>query len=366
MLGSREGSAGNTIGGAVIGSALGNVVALEADVTVLSEGGGPGVTDEPVLSEGEVSAVSDELHDVVDGDRGVVSAAVEDSAVVEMPVGGIDVDGEGAGTGDGGHDGILIVLGELHEVVNLNGEGALGAVGAVTGITVVGGEGVSPLLSNTAGGVGVVVGELSSSSHAATGTSTLVGVLGAGGDLLVGEGEEVTVDDGLHGLHRLGSGLSPAISAHTLVLDGADDLGNAVTPVHGEGKGVGVGIDFGEGTRLDRGQLLLGVGHGGGAASVEGTALLGGPVGHVVEGHGPAALLGVVGKDLGLVLLEDAATGGVLVLGVDTVVLGGELLEAVTLDLVELGLGLGGESAAGHKHGGNDDSLHGCVLLIYF
>jgi hypothetical protein len=31
---------------------------------------------------------------------------------------------------------------------------------------------------------------------------------------------------------------------------------------------------------------------------------------------------------------------------------------------VELGLGLGGESAASHQHGGNDDSLHGCVLLI--
>lgn len=366
VLGGGEWKASSAISGGVVGTALSDVVALEADVAVLAEDCRPGVADEPVLAEGHVLAVPYELHNVVKVNGGIVGAPIEDAAVVEVPVGGIDVDGEGTSTGEGADDGVLVVLGELHVVGDLGVEGALGAVGAVTGVTVEGGEGVRPLLGETTGTVDVVEGKLGNGTHAAAGSTAVLGVQGARGDLLGGKGEEVAVHNGLHGLDGLSGGVGPAISTITLVLDGTDDLRDMVTPVYGVGDGVVKEADPGDVVGLDGGEELLGVTHGSGAATIKTTALLKSPVGHVVEGHGPAALVGVVGKNLGLVLLEDAAASAGLVDGVLAVVLGAELLEAVALDLVELGLGLGGEGTAGHQKGGDDDSLHLLGVFLFF
>merc|ERR1719266_2850959 len=65
--------------------ALGLGVSPQPDVTVLAPSGAPGVPHDPVISQAGVSAVSDQLDGVVQGNVGVVAAAVVDAATVTSP-----------------------------------------------------------------------------------------------------------------------------------------------------------------------------------------------------------------------------------------------------------------------------------------
>merc|ERR1719376_1082180 len=88
----------------------------DPDVTVLSPGLSPAVPDEPVVNNAgwaEVGPVSDELDGVVELDVLVVRAAREDSAVVVLEGVGSHRDAKGADIGKVGHNGILVIGGQV-------------------------------------------------------------------------------------------------------------------------------------------------------------------------------------------------------------------------------------------------------------
>jgi hypothetical protein len=160
---------------------------------------------------------------------------------------------------------------------------------------------------------------------------------GAVHQLLLGQRHELAGGDLVDALHGAGGGERPARAALALVLDGGHGaLGH---PIDGGGdRGGGVaGVD------LHVGGAVLAVAEATGVATLE---LLAGQVRELVDGHGPAMLLGIVGGDLGDVGRVDGATQDELLLGrVLLAVLLGELREAGRGGAAEQGCGVGGSEA---------------------
>jgi len=166
--------------------------AKEADETVFSPTGVPGVTNDPVISiEAGIGSVSCKHNSVILRDVFGVIATVEDARFVVGPVGGVGGHGEGASEGKGIHDGASIVGLDG----GVTGSVDLGIVLKRVRVTLevfaeVGDVGVSPFLVQTGDGGDGVDGEFSDATVATSRTTAIVGVDSAGGDLLLGENVE--------------------------------------------------------------------------------------------------------------------------------------------------------------------------------
>ena len=218
-------------------AALGRLVAVKADVALLSPTGVPGVADDPVVhSEAEIVTGTDELDGVIHGDVLGVVATVENSTLVVGPGAGIDGDGEGAGKGQGVDEVVGVVALHVGEVASgqVDHLGA-GVVAAAVRVAEVRFVTVGPLLSNTTSGVDVVESELSDVATAAASTATLVRIRGAAGNLLLGQHKELTVADGIVSFNRLCRSMRPARPTVPLILHGGKYWRINLAPVNGVG-----------------------------------------------------------------------------------------------------------------------------------
>ena len=350
-------AAGTILGGRV-GAADGGGLAEEADVAILAEVGGPRVADEPiVLLEAVVGAVADELDNVVDVDILVIGAAVEDAALVEGPLRGVNIDGEGAGGDKGLHRGVAAVALDVHNVREVSDGAGIAGGAADAGVAIVASVGVLELLGDAAIVNDVLEGKVSGGALAAAGAAAVIGVGGAGGELLGGHVEELASANGEGGLEGRGRGEGPAGAAAPLILDGRDDLRDGAAPVDavGEGRGAVEALLL-----LLAGEVHGGEAHlGGGHASEETDALVLRPVSHVVNVHGPALVrVGVVGVDHLQVGVEGGLAGGALLGGgIGLLEVLGEGLEGIGVECLEGG-GLSGGGSADDE-GSGDSGLNG-------
>ena len=72
----------------------------KADVSLLSPGGRPRVTDEPVITEGGIGTVANQLDSMINVGVSLV-AAVEDTGLIARPGRGVHADRDGTNIGDG-------------------------------------------------------------------------------------------------------------------------------------------------------------------------------------------------------------------------------------------------------------------------
>ena len=166
-------------GGGVPAAGLGLAVggAVEADEAVLSPGGGPGVSDDPVvLGETLIETVTNKLNTVIQSCASCSvfgGASVEDTTVVVEEGDGGNDDGEGP-SGEGGHGGHGVVAVDLG--VAVEGGEELGLVGSLARkiLTEVRDVGIHPLFSDAASLGDVVEGKLVGGALAAAGTTAVV------------------------------------------------------------------------------------------------------------------------------------------------------------------------------------------------
>jgi hypothetical protein len=144
----------------VIGVRAGNT-----DVAILAPAGRPTVADQPVLLA-LVLTITNQHDGVVDIDVGSGVAALEDTRAVRSPV-SIDGDSNRANSGDGVHEGGVVVLGQLDESTNRSLGSTSGGVASV-GLATVASVTQLVLLVETLRASQVVECDLGSGSSAAT------------------------------------------------------------------------------------------------------------------------------------------------------------------------------------------------------
>merc|ERR1719491_2726261 len=163
----------------------------ELDVASITPGGVPGVLHEPVVEAGSgVSAESDGGDGVIEG--GTASGGVEDTRFVGLEDGlvGLNGDSEEVGDGDGGGGGRVV-----HALALLaGGAGEVGVDGFELSLVSILVVLVAVLLEATLAAVVAVAG----------------GEAGAINELLLREGEELTLGDEMGTLKRGDRGESPA------------------------------------------------------------------------------------------------------------------------------------------------------------
>ena len=91
--------AGSAVHRGGVSAALGGGVSPQPDVSSLSPPLSPGVPHQPVVAQALVSPVPDQLDRVVEGDVGVVAAALVDSSSVPAPAGGVHSHSQGPDLG---------------------------------------------------------------------------------------------------------------------------------------------------------------------------------------------------------------------------------------------------------------------------
>jgi hypothetical protein len=200
---------------------------LEADISLLAIFWRPGVTDQPIVETSpSVSAIPNELHDMVDVDIGL-RAAIEHTALIGMPVTGIDVDRHRSKSGDSIHH--LRVRVSLEESVATCGHHTRHSrgptVGCVTKTSAVGVSvtepiglwqvAIAPHLRETILRE-VVEGKLGGGAFTSSGPTAGV-IVGHAGDklLLTHLGEDASVDSN-EGFDCFNSSVSPATAAVAL------------------------------------------------------------------------------------------------------------------------------------------------------
>lgn len=284
----------------------------DTDVSVLSPGISPGVLDLPEVVSG-VGSVSNGKNSVVEagsGDGG------HDSPLVKLPVEvSINSDGDGL-LGDSGSEGVLVVSNVGVGDALSSGDG--GAAGDASGIGSGGGGVRVVVLSAETIGCNVLEGVVHESSVASH--VTVFGV--AGDELLLGEGDGVSVLLEVSSLHSTGGGEGPAGSAGSLVLDVGDVSGP--NPVNGI-----VGLYALEGVDI-AGSLFP----GGRLGKVKGLELVEGEVGELVVSEGVGGVSGVVDLDDVGVLGEDGESLGELLARLDLEAMLSDVVDKVSLVLL--------------------------------
>lgn len=206
-----------------VSAALGLLVVgtSDADVTLLTPSGRPGVTNEPVLLA-ILLAVTHQDNSVVD--VGVLLVAtVEDTTLVAGPGGSIDGDGDRTNLGDGVHQGGVVVDRQLNIAVNGSLRRGTRRNVARLVLAVVRQVRVLELLEKTVAARDIVEGDLRGSTLASTSTTAVIWVGGAHGNLLRTQVEKKTSADGDVGFNDGSRSEGPARTAVTLILDSGND-----------------------------------------------------------------------------------------------------------------------------------------------
>jgi len=212
-----------------VSTALGILVigTSNADVTLLTPRGRPGVTNEPVLLA-ILLAVTHQDDSVVDV-RVLLVATIEDTTLVGGPGGSIDGDGDRTNLGDGVHQGSVVVDRQLNIAVDGGLRRGTRRNVASSVLAVVRQVRVLELLEETVAARDIVEGDLRGSTLASTGTTAVIWVGGAHGDLLRAQVEKKTSAEGNVGLNDGSRSEGPAGTAVTLILNsGNDTLGAPV------------------------------------------------------------------------------------------------------------------------------------------
>ncbi len=339
---------------------------VQADVTILTPHGSPGVADDPVIvAEFFVVSVAHHLDGVIDPPLRVVAvlrSVLEHTGLVVLPVASSDRDGKGANGSQGRHGSLRAVgsngtvsadtsLAEVG-VPSVGSGGVLGADVLALGGRLSAGVGkevnerVGPLLGQAAlGGVDVSIGQ---GSVAATAS---VASRGAGGDLLSREHSGLASKERVVGLNRLSGGMTPAISARPLMLHvrkNARGGPGAVIHLVGQGNVVVANVDGERSRAFSRAECL-----------VVRTPLIGGHVAELIH----TLLPGVGAISVVHLNVLQLAKENILahVVSVSSTLVGlaevpNVLLKAVSIELVPLGTG----SSQRHKEGdcNQQDCLH--------
>ena len=315
------------VGGAVGKTATSHTasLSLNAEVTLLTPVGIPGVLDDPVLH------ASLSISVVTDGEDGVVDlliALVNDSTLVEMEDAGIENDGDGV-HGNGVLEGLLIHLRKDNATSRLDNNLALVILAVLVSSVV----GILLLSAET------LVVDVVQSAPGPASVATLVLVLGDSGaidQLLLRQGDQLTRVDEVSSLDGTSGREGPAGSARGLVLDGGD--GTLISPVDSLGS---ITEHGGHTARAGSGIL---------SASAELVKeLLLSNISELVHTHGPVVVLGVVDSNLLQVLVEHSHT--VVVLLSRRVELAILLLEVQELGGAEI-------SSESHSKKNENNSLH--------
>jgi hypothetical protein len=203
-----------SVGGSEVGVGLDtagtSVVAgdSESDVAVFSEGGVPGVLDEPVLEAGSgVGAVASNEDGVVELSAASVAGQNTRFVVLEDGLVGLNGDGEGLSVNGRLHLGD-VVGGDISvgEHSNIGGGGGIVLAGAASSEPS-GGVGVDGLFS---GVIAILVVLVSVGLETTTAAVVAVGTSGALNELLLRESLELTSCDVVGTLKAAGGGESPA------------------------------------------------------------------------------------------------------------------------------------------------------------
>jgi len=187
--------AGGTVLSGVVPATGRGVLLQKADEALLSEGSGPRVLDDEVVGvKSIIMSPTLQVDDVIDSLVFLGGASIENTALVVVPFGGVNVDGKGAGSNEGVHDGGLVVGSNGLEARELGDGGGLGVAIALSSFSVVGSVGIHPFLSHAIFD-GILVGQLGDAAAAAAGATAVVGIGRAGHEFLLGEDEELACSD---------------------------------------------------------------------------------------------------------------------------------------------------------------------------
>ena len=308
----------------------------DLNVSLVSPGGSPGVSDEVVLLA-VLNSVSDGSDSVVE--LSSAGGGVEDSASVHLEDRSVGLNSDGGGSGSNGG----LELGD-----GLGGDG--GNLGNVN--LTLGGVGLASLGSGSVGVVGLELLSVGLGVSEGVGLPSTVASVGgsvAVDELLLGEGEEGSGLDEVVSLNGGGGGEGPAGTALSLVLDGVD--GTLGSPVNGVSEVVG-GEDGG------LGELSV----GGGLVSEESLVLEVGPGGEHVVLEDKGVLGGVDLLDFGVGLGEEVESEVVLLLGSVGKSPLGDVLDEGLLGLE--GNGLLADISKSHHGKGSTKCVHLFTKLI--
>merc|ERR1719249_646086 len=161
-----------------ISSTLSSALPLKSDVSILSPARAPAVPNNPVVSLRSISAVTNKLDSVVQGNIRVKVTSIIDSATIRTPSTGIDSKSKRSNLSQVSHDSILVIGckgvvtsdsnngGSVHEVIHTVpslccGSGSVGII----------------LFCNMSEELDVCVAELWNRSHTTTSSSGSVGII---------------------------------------------------------------------------------------------------------------------------------------------------------------------------------------------
>jgi hypothetical protein len=208
------------------------VITVESNVAGFTIGGRPGIANQPEALA-ILATVADQDYDVVQIRLSLV-AAVENTAIISMPVAGVDSDCKRTDLGERVHYLAVAVFSKLNKAWNFNFWDLVLRSGALALNTVVGGVRVLELFEHTFTVGEVVESDLSRATKTVARTTALIRVESTTSDLLGREvKKQASVDGGIRLNSRCG-GESPAWATVALVLNSWDDALGA--PVNLAGK----------------------------------------------------------------------------------------------------------------------------------